>query len=374
MPIEKMDVSESKVSKEDFMDLFGTKDLDLRQLAKVPPAPIISKPDSLSNNMESARAKLNELSKKDKLGRPLLYNQLPSDPSERKRTISDRPIDIDLRQAPVIRDDTTEDDLNQSINIILTQAQEELANKKINQQQFADMVKQVLLMHETQKVRKAQQQELSPGQRHPSPLVPGVLPITSAPEPVTNPWQTSVLLSKTESVPANPSLLLPSAIVSAPVQPSLPPPIPSPLLQAAIPIDPESVRTIQIDGIPREIRFYDETAVIFMSNDDPREIGFENGTRRLTVDGMEVATLNFNDNYIPISINGKVHQVRLGMYTCLLLILLFRTIINHNLVKNYKIFISNKNKMKQFFDTKQKEQKYYCVVSIWLFSLSPVSC
>lgn len=46
MPIEKKDVSESNPKptvSEDFGDLFGSKDLDLRELCKVPSAPIISK-------------------------------------------------------------------------------------------------------------------------------------------------------------------------------------------------------------------------------------------------------------------------------------------------------------------------------------------
>lgn len=39
-------------------------------------------------------------------------------------------------------------------------------------------------------------------------------------------------------------------------------------------IDQDPVKTIQIDGVPREIRFYGETAVIMLEWDDPREIKF----------------------------------------------------------------------------------------------------
>lgn len=76
-------------------------------------------------------------------------------------------------------------------------------------------------------------------------------------------------------------------------------------------------RTINIDGIPREIRFYDEIAIAFMKENgrDPKEIGFQSGERRLTVDNKESIVLAFNDSYKPFVIDGKQYQIRFGSPT-----------------------------------------------------------
>lgn len=77
-------------------------------------------------------------------------------------------------------------------------------------------------------------------------------------------------------------------------------------------------RTINIDGIPREIRFYDETAIAFMdgtASREPKEIGFQSGERRLCVNNNESIVLAFNDSYKPFIINGKPFQIRFGSPT-----------------------------------------------------------
>lgn len=76
-------------------------------------------------------------------------------------------------------------------------------------------------------------------------------------------------------------------------------------------------RTINIDGVPREIRFYDETAIAFMepNGKEPKEIGFQSGERRVCVDNNESIVLAFNDTYKPFVINGKPCQIRFGTPT-----------------------------------------------------------
>lgn len=77
-------------------------------------------------------------------------------------------------------------------------------------------------------------------------------------------------------------------------------------------------RTINIDGIPREIRFYEETAIAFMdgtASREPKEIGFQAGERRLCVDNNEAIVLAFNDSYKPFIIHGKPYQIRFGSPT-----------------------------------------------------------
>lgn len=76
-------------------------------------------------------------------------------------------------------------------------------------------------------------------------------------------------------------------------------------------------RTINIDGVPREIRFYGETAIAFMKPDgkEPKEIGFQSGERRVCVDNNESIILAFNDSYKPFVINGTQHSIRFGTPT-----------------------------------------------------------
>lgn len=76
-------------------------------------------------------------------------------------------------------------------------------------------------------------------------------------------------------------------------------------------------RTINIDGVPREIRFYDETAIAFMESmgREPKEIGFQSGERRVCVDNNESVVLAFNDTYKPFVVNGKTYQIRFGTPT-----------------------------------------------------------
>lgn len=73
-------------------------------------------------------------------------------------------------------------------------------------------------------------------------------------------------------------------------------------------------RTINIDSIPREIRFYDEIAIAFMKENgcEPKEIGFQSGERRVLVDNKDSIVLAFNDSYKPFNIDGIVYQIRFG--------------------------------------------------------------
>lgn len=74
-------------------------------------------------------------------------------------------------------------------------------------------------------------------------------------------------------------------------------------------------RTINIDGVPREIRFYDDVAVAFMNWDVPKEIGFQAGQRRVIIDDKDSIVLEFNKPNVPFVIDGKTYQIRLGSPT-----------------------------------------------------------
>ncbi|XP_045478783.1 uncharacterized protein LOC123683864 isoform X2 [Harmonia axyridis] len=74
----------------------------------------------------------------------------------------------------------------------------------------------------------------------------------------------------------------------------------------------EDIKTITIDGLPRDIRYYDEVAIIFMNWDDPREISFQDGTRRVIFNDTDMYMMNFNEPYREHRIGDSLHQVKLG--------------------------------------------------------------
>lgn len=110
-----------------------------------------------------------------------------------------------------------------------------------------------------------------------------------------------------------------------------PPPMPPPAIDITQPelhdqqpmllqcTSPSDARSINIDGCPRDIRFYDEhTAIVFMSWDDPREISFQHGgpPRRIVFDDVDVFLMSLNDpEWTEVSINGQMHRIRLGAPT-----------------------------------------------------------
>lgn len=76
----------------------------------------------------------------------------------------------------------------------------------------------------------------------------------------------------------------------------------------------DTMRTINIDNVPREIRFYGDTAVVMLAWDDPREIGFQSGTRRVIFDDREAVLCSFGDTYRECIIGGSTHRLVIDMY------------------------------------------------------------
>jgi pre-mRNA cleavage complex 2 protein Pcf11 len=71
----------------------------------------------------------------------------------------------------------------------------------------------------------------------------------------------------------------------------------------------DTMRTINIDGVPREIRFYGDTAVVMLAWDDPREIGFQGGARTVTFDDRESVLCSLNDSYRECIVDGSTHRL-----------------------------------------------------------------
>lgn len=104
------------------------------------------------------------------------------------------------------------------------------------------------------------------------------------------------------------------------IPPIRPPPtrrqdVPPSDLQVLEMIEKDTMRPIRIDGIVREVRFYGETAVIMLTWDDPREVMFQQGSRRLIIDDHEHFILHFNAPYRDCIIDGQLFKIRLGAPT-----------------------------------------------------------
>ncbi|XP_065206931.1 uncharacterized protein LOC135836194 isoform X2 [Planococcus citri] len=80
-------------------------------------------------------------------------------------------------------------------------------------------------------------------------------------------------------------------------------------------IDMDPVKSINIDGISREIRHYGSTAIVFMNWDDPRDISFFNGVRNIVVDDKFGIPCTLNAPEIETLVYGVKHRFRLGVPT-----------------------------------------------------------
>nr|CAH7763637.1 unnamed protein product [Callosobruchus chinensis] len=79
-------------------------------------------------------------------------------------------------------------------------------------------------------------------------------------------------------------------------------------------VNQDEIKTLNIDGVPKDIRFYDETAVVFINWDDPREISFQEDkkVRHVTFNDKETYSLGLGRPYVEVQVNGKPHMVRIG--------------------------------------------------------------
>nr|NP_001188931.1 Pcf11 cleavage and polyadenylation factor subunit, isoform E [Drosophila melanogaster]NP_001286430.1 Pcf11 cleavage and polyadenylation factor subunit, isoform H [Drosophila melanogaster]ADV37177.1 Pcf11 cleavage and polyadenylation factor subunit, isoform E [Drosophila melanogaster]AHN56228.1 Pcf11 cleavage and polyadenylation factor subunit, isoform H [Drosophila melanogaster] len=116
-----------------------------------------------------------------------------------------------------------------------------------------------------------------------------------------------------------PAMVLGQSAVPPPPQPpsmiSMPPVPPVTMTKAINSLDnpmADVVRSITIDGGSKEIRFYNQVAIIFMDGDQPHEIGFQPGQRVIFIDHNEPLPLCFNDDYKPFHLDGQLHRIRFG--------------------------------------------------------------
>ncbi|XP_014218936.1 uncharacterized protein LOC106647177 isoform X2 [Copidosoma floridanum] len=77
----------------------------------------------------------------------------------------------------------------------------------------------------------------------------------------------------------------------------------------------DTMKSINIDNIPREIRYYGNIGIVFMNWDDPRDIGFQGGSRRIFINGKDSIVCNFNEDYKEFTYEGEIHRIKLGTPT-----------------------------------------------------------
>ncbi|XP_055840364.1 uncharacterized protein LOC129907897 isoform X2 [Episyrphus balteatus] len=368
----------AKRSKSGKMDgLFGTEDVDLRTVIPTvilnptagdimtpPPPPVISNEKenwakvkgSPATKLTPIKSSLDDV--RAKLAKAARYNKMEKSHRELSQKF----------KIYELQDETTSQECNDNkIRTIISQAQELLESRNINQEQYHNLVKTVMQINETNKLNAAKRLEsLSSSEKDLASdakesvvsvdessqdkldLIPSSRQITgekekrvkvskwSAPAQPTNnhavqsqpqpqrqrfgpnnrpppPFNNRMLLPSPWQNPssifngATQSRRPPSTVPAPPQPPTLV--IPKPCNSIDNPQE-DVVRSITIDGRTKEIRFYGNVAIVFMDWDQPREIGFQPGTRTITIDNKESIVLNFNEDYKEVTINGEPHRMR----------------------------------------------------------------
>ncbi|XP_033607972.1 uncharacterized protein LOC111866139 isoform X3 [Cryptotermes secundus] len=299
----------------------------------------------------------------DKLGQPLLYHKLPDDTGERRRSLSTA-VEEDMNHH--LFDDASDI----SVNMIMQEVEEQLKNGTISFSHYNTVLKQVIQLNEVQKLRDAQrrdQQESKenwePSRRrhawetsHLSPIIADDdrqggssidarfgdiderLPVPHKHKNLTPSLSSSSELSMPGRFQPGPSQwndagrphMRSNTRFNGRSDNRFRGPAPSLLKQQQArgndevpPADPmilkliaqDRMRTINVDGVPRELRFYGDTAVVMLAWDDPREIGFQGGARTVTFDERESILCSLNDTYREFIIDGSMHRIRLGAPT-----------------------------------------------------------
>lgn len=81
-------------------------------------------------------------------------------------------------------------------------------------------------------------------------------------------------------------------------------------------INTDPMTYVNVGNSTKEVRFYGENAIIMLDWDDPRDLMFQPGSRRVFIDGADVLTLQFNAPYREITLNyGLRIRIRLGAPT-----------------------------------------------------------
>ncbi|XP_070070250.1 pre-mRNA cleavage complex 2 protein Pcf11 isoform X2 [Drosophila takahashii] len=397
---------QQKRSKSTKLDaLFGSEDVDLRrEIPAVKPGVIVVEDDSMDNCDVSKPTKKSGSPPKRATFSDVRAKLANSARQENKMGKSDKAKDQAVSQrikqlAELKANDDSQEAHDEKVRTILSQAQEMYENHGMNQEQYKDLVQN--LVNETSKKKDARRRDddlernaardavlrkripkLKGNENHSSgsPRSDGSpryedQPVVPAPEKPSvkrdktkrdikrrkpskwgdqvdpgvaqrNAWQLAnannnnnnnninnikrVGIQMPVQQPQQPGFRgmpwqQPPAMVMA--QSAVPPPPQPPSMMGLPPVPPvtmtkainsldnpmaDVVRSITIDGGSKEIRFYNQVAIIFMDGDQPHEIGFQPGQRVILIDHNEPLPLCFNDDYKPFQLDGQLHRIRFG--------------------------------------------------------------
>ncbi|CAL8089630.1 unnamed protein product [Orchesella dallaii] len=355
-----------------FDDLFGHQDVDLRPNSSCWTQVKIKSENASERPMEDGTKVEEDLPRRDSLvlrspgppspatsisssrstcdplGRPLIYNRLPNDPEERKRSLDSRSTSIDpveqFRAQHIDRALRSTGALSETdMKSICLKAKEELDLGLLNPDQYFAVMKQIVQINEASAMREVQQMQQVKADTWQTPTPPSATP---------NPWMTETDENNiwTGFCPAprpgptdfpgnvrfpgpntwEQSGDLPWMAANMPVAPRGPNPFeeaigaPAPTMvddlvpkanEKDIRIAERDVgRPIPIDGIMRQVRFYRDATIVMMGkmSDDPRELSFQkdNAPRVVLINGKRLEvylgeTKKFDINRVP-------HTLKIG--------------------------------------------------------------
>ncbi|KAK6625832.1 hypothetical protein RUM43_006131 [Polyplax serrata] len=311
----------------------------------------------------------------DRLGRPLLYNKLPNDPRARRESLGVLDgRDTDLRRLEGLMD--RDYDTNINVNMIIAQAGDQVRNGTMTLQEYNELLKQVIHVNEKQKLREAQnksRQEIRKSQHHhrnrrsPNRFGPqnrksppvrhdderrDRRPFNDIDERLPMPWRnmnqhnessggfnrlpygvkrTAFDVPEYNDRQVKPEIWeedskclrnvddfdktenrIRDVMCNERTHDCVDVPPADPEVLEMIAKDP--MKSINIDGTARDIRFFGDTAIVMLSWDDPKEISFEDGIRRVAIGDLNI-TCALNDPCIMFMLNGNPHRIRLGAPT-----------------------------------------------------------
>ena len=202
--------------------------------------------------------------------------------------------------------------LNQVIPVIIRQAQENLSSGRLDPNQFSNLMRQVMQMKEQALMLQADKSQRNQSGQGPAgnwgPMNQPQTNLQVLPPPGSTPMfkgKSDVQLPLTQPPP---------------VQPIANRDLPMASIEELDMISNDPVSTIDIDMLPRDIRYYGEMATVVMGPGDVRELSFNNigfdTTRLVTIDEKLRIPVPVNSpNYVPFVWNGIEHRIRLGAPT-----------------------------------------------------------
>ncbi|CAG7733227.1 unnamed protein product [Allacma fusca] len=303
-------------------------DQDIRDMLQSHPRPPLA--ISPANSVDSNRS-----TTCDPLGRPLLYNRLPDDPTERKRSLDSRTSSIDpverfriqyIEQPSMGTGHLKMDDLKKAV----MHAQQQFQMGFFTQDQHEVVMRQLMKINEVNKIHDVQMQQ-GHGRTAPGPNPWTESESSDAWSQFSNQQRGGPTDFGSQFSGPNPwgSVSMPWG---QPQQPSGPNPfeeaaaaaIPPALSENCLPpvnmMELEKVRkdtskSIPIDKALRQVRFYGDTAVVLLG-DEPREISFHKGVpKNVFIDQERDPVRCFIGKPVQIYLNRKKVNLKLGAPT-----------------------------------------------------------